>query len=88
MSKLNILMELKNTLVDWATASLAGPAPAAPRLEVMQALMDIVIRKLHELDGWGKHRYIKATCLAYALTTGAYDENKVPAGPDPEKTRM
>jgi hypothetical protein len=87
MSKLNILMELRNTIIEWATASLAGPAPAAPRLEVMQALMDIVIRKLHELDGWGKHRYIKATCLAYALTTGAYDENKVPAGPDPAKTR-
>ncbi|HUI43921.1 MAG TPA: hypothetical protein VL523_18315 [Terriglobia bacterium] len=81
MSKLNILMELKNAITDWAAASLAGSAPSASRLEAMQALMEIVIRKLHELDGWGKHRYLKATCLAYEIATGAYDENKVPGGP-------
>jgi hypothetical protein len=88
VSKLNILMELKTVIADWAAASLTGTPPPAYRLEAMQALMEIVVRKLYELDGWGKRRYVKAACLGYVLSTGAYDENKVPAGPDRERSRQ
>jgi hypothetical protein len=78
MSKLNILMELKTAILDWAADKIDRDATTG-RLEAMQALLDIVVRKLYELDGWGKHRYIQAVCIGYVIKTGDYDPNLKPA---------
>jgi hypothetical protein len=78
MSKLNILMELKTAIADWA-ADKIDRAVTTGRLPAMQALEEIVVRKLYELDGWGKHRYIKAVCIGYKIKTGDYDHTKKPA---------
>jgi hypothetical protein len=84
MSKLNVLMELKNTIIEWSAENIRqGASPAANRLEAMQALMEIVLYKLYELDGWGKHRYIKVACLGYVIQTGKYDETRKPLPPGP-----
>jgi len=86
-SKLNILMELKDAIADWEDDKSKRDVRTG-RMEAMEALMEVVLRKLYELDGWGKHTYIKACCIGYHLGTGAYDENRVPAGPDPRRTRQ
>ena len=78
MSKLNVLMELKFAIADWA-ADKIDRAVGTQRLPAMQALEEIVVRKLYELDGWGKHRYIKAVCIGYKIRTGDYDHTRVPA---------
>ncbi len=77
MSKLNILMELRKAIEDWAADKIDRNADTG-RLEAMQALLDIVVRKLYELDGWGKHRYIKAACFGYVVKTGDYNPNLKP----------
>jgi hypothetical protein len=74
MSRLNILMELKDAIMDWADDDYDPE-----RLEAMQALEEVVLRKLCELDRWGRHRYLKVVCLGYQIKTGEYDENKLPS---------
>lgn len=78
MGRLNILMELKDAIIDW-TADKIDRDVNTGRLEAMQALQEIVLRKLYELDNWCKHRYLKATCIGYRIKTGDYDANKKPA---------
>ena len=77
MSKLNVLMELRKAIEDWAADKIDRNADTG-RLEAMQALLDIVVRKLYELDGWGKHRYIKVACIGYVVKTGDYNPNLKP----------
>jgi len=77
MGKLNILMELKDAIVDWMADKIERDA-ATGRLEAMQALEEVVIRKLNALGNWGKHRYVTAVCIGYQIKTGQYDENKKP----------
>lgn len=78
MSKLNILMELRTAIAGWAADKIDRRA-GTNRLPAMQALEEIVVRKLYELDGWGKHRYIKAACIGYRISTGDYDHTRQPA---------
>ena len=78
MSKLNILMELKNAIADWAADKIDRHAESK-RWEAMQALEDVVLRKLDELDGWGKHRYLQAVCIGYRYPVPDYDPNLAPA---------
>jgi hypothetical protein len=105
MSKLNILMALREAIIAWAVdrnyaaAARAGrPAPSnqsnvrsmgtlchaipardAQEDDRMQALLDITLRTIAELDGWGRHRYVKAACIGYQLKTGAYEPSRKPA---------
>lgn len=78
MSKINILMELRSAIIDW-TADKIDRNVGTGRLGAMRDLEDIVLRKLYDLDGWGRHRYLMTTCIGYEIKTGAYDENRVPA---------
>lgn len=71
MSKLNILMELKNAIIDW-TADKIDRNVSTGRQEAITALEDVVSRKLYELDGWGRHRYLTALCVGYEVKTGSY----------------
>ena len=75
MSKLNILMELKKAIEDW-TADKIDRNVGTGRLDAMQALQEVVLRKLYELDGWGKHRYLKAVCMGYQVSSGPYSNRK------------
>jgi|GEM_PF-1954923 len=77
MGRLNILMELKDAIIAW-TADKIDRDASTGRLEAMQALQEIVLKKLHELDNWCKHRYLKAACIGYRIKTGDYDANKKP----------
>lgn len=81
MGKLNVLMELKTAIVDWAADKIDRNV-GTERLPAMQALEEIVVRKLYELDGWGKHRYIKAACIGYKISAGDYDITRRPASDD------
>jgi hypothetical protein len=78
MSKLNILAELKTAIIDW-TADKIDRNAGTGRLTAMRDLEEVVIRKLYELDGWGKHRYLKAVCIGFQIKTGAYNPNLAPA---------
>ena len=72
MARLNLLMELKTAVVDWAADKIERDASSG-RLQAMRALEEVVVRKLTELDGWTKHRYTKVACLGYAVKAGDYD---------------
>jgi hypothetical protein len=85
-AKLTVLKDLKHALTAWADDK-ANRQVGTGRGEAMQALWEIVLRKLYELDGWAGHQYILTSCVGYRLGTGAYDENKVATGPDPWTTR-
>src|SRR5579864_7011826 len=78
MAKLNILMELKNAVADWAADKIDRHVESK-RWEAMRALEDVVLRKLYELDGWGKHRYLQAVCIGYKFTIPDYNPNLKPA---------
>src|SRR5512133_2863553 len=80
MAKLNILMELKGAIVDWAADKIDRQAESG-RLAAMQALEEVVLRKLYELDGWGKHRYLKVVCIGFEIKAGAYSD-RTPASED------
>lgn len=86
-AKLTVLKDLKHALTAWADDK-ANRGVGTGRGEAMNALWDIVLLKLYQLDGWAKHGYILTSCLGYRLGTGDYDENKVPAGPDKWNTRQ
>ncbi len=85
MGRLNILMELKSAIIDW-TADKIDRDVYTGRLPAMQALEEVVLRKLLELENWSNHRYLKAICIGYRIGTGAYDENKKPK--DDKQRRM
>jgi len=85
-AKVTTLKDLKHAIADWDTDKIDRGVKTG-RLEAMQALYDIVLRKIYQLDGWATHGYILTSCVGYKLGTGAYDENKVPAGPDTWNTR-
>jgi hypothetical protein len=53
----------------------------------MQALIDVTLRTIAELDGWGKHRYVKAACIGYEVATGDYNQNKTPTNAADRKNR-
>jgi hypothetical protein len=72
MAKLNIMMELKDAVAAWA-ADKIDRGVATQRLEAMQALEEVVLRKLKEMDGWGKHRYLHVSCLGFEIKTGDVD---------------
>jgi hypothetical protein len=71
MSKINILTELKNAIIDWAADKIEREAGTG-RLQAMQALEEVVLRKLEEFDGWGRHRYLKVVCIGFEVVTGPY----------------
>ncbi len=79
MSRLNILMELKNTIITWTVHKIQTDPTGTNRLEAMRALQEVVLRKLIELDNWGKHRYLNVVCIGYEAKTGAYNEDRKPA---------
>lgn len=83
MGRLNILMELKQAIIDW-TADKIDRDASTGRLQAMQALEEIVLRKLYELENWSNHRYLKVICIGYRIATGEYDENKKPIPVKPE----
>ena len=58
VAKLNILMALKDAIVKWEDDKIARGV-ASRREEAMTALMEVVLRKLRELDGWGKQRALR-----------------------------
>jgi len=64
----NILMELKDAIVDWAEGKTGTGL-----LEAMQALEAIVLKKLAALDQWGIRRYLKAVCIGYELQTEEWE---------------
>ncbi len=78
-SKLNILMELKNAVIDWAADKIDRDAVTG-RLPAMKALEEVVTRKLNELDGWGDHQYLNVVCIGFAAQLPPYSEAARPAG--------
>lgn len=76
MSKLNILMELREAIVSWASNKNDREASLL-RLAAMQALLDVTLRTMVELNGWNKHRYVKAACIGYEIKTGEYNPDKM-----------
>lgn len=85
-AKVTTLRDLKHALTAWADDK-ANRGVGTGRGEAMDALWDIVLLKIYQLDGWTTHGYVLTSCIGYRLGTGAYDENKVPAGPDTWNTR-
>lgn len=71
MSRLNVLTELRQAIADWAADKIDRDSNSK-RWPAMEALEDITLRKLHELDNFGKHRYTRAMCIAFELKTGDY----------------
>src|SRR4051812_30521288 len=83
MSKLNILMELRERMYEWASNKTDCDVNPK-RLDATQALLDVTLRTMVELNGSNKHRYVKAACIGYDVKTGRYTIKK----PTDEATRM
>ena len=83
MSKLNILMELRERMYEWAS-NKADCDNNPVRLNATQALLDVTLRTMVELNGSNKHRYVKAACIGYDVKTGRYTLKK----PTDDATRM
>lgn len=81
VAKLNILMELKDAIVAWEDDKIARDVGTG-RLGAMKALMEVVLRKLSELDGWGQHQYLKVCCIGYPTGTGTYRDARVTVSAD------
>jgi len=77
MSKLNILMRLRDMILDWSKDKVERDASTG-RLLAMQALLDVTLRTITNMDGWGNYRYVKAVCIGYEVETGAYDPSWMP----------
>jgi len=75
MSRLNILMELKNAIAAWAADKIDRGANTG-RLAAMQALEEVVLRTLKEQDQWGLHRYVDAVCIGYKIAIDTYTSPK------------
>jgi hypothetical protein len=74
MSKLNLLMQIREAIIDWATDKIDRDVGSG-RLAAMKALLDVTLRTIAELDQWGRHRYVKAACIGYQIATGAYRQD-------------
>ena len=72
MSQKNILVELKDSLQQWAADKLDRQVGSG-RLAAMQALADIVLRKLDQFDRWGSHRYDDVVCIGFRVQTGQFE---------------
>jgi len=77
MSKLNLLMQIREAIIDWASDKIDRDASSG-RLAAMRALLDVTLRTIAELDQWGRHRYVKAACIGYQIETGAYEKDWSP----------
>jgi hypothetical protein len=77
ISKLNILMRLRDTILDWSKDKVERDASTG-RLLAMQALLDVTLRTITDMDGWGNYRYVKAVCIGYEVPTGEYDPSWMP----------
>lgn len=77
MGRLNVLMELRDAIVEWTEDKLQRRVGTS-RLSAMRALLDIVLRRLYELEGWGKERYLKVVCAGYEVKTGHYSIHRQP----------
>ena len=87
VAKLNILMELKDAIVAWEDDKIDRDVGTG-RLGAMKALMEVVLRKLSELDGWGQHQYLKVCCIGYPTETGTYKDTILQGAISPDARRV